>query len=116
MIDEQNLREVAGAAVAGDDIAYDILCEDLGSGVVILALLDEMQSLRSERTALLVNEQNLREELEALKAAMGEPVAEIIISDDDFFDKGLADDYAFGRKTRTNGTHQLYALTNKETK
>jgi len=35
----------------------------------------ELQQAREERTALLVNEQNLREELAALRASLGEPVA-----------------------------------------
>ena len=34
----------------------------------------ELQQAREERTALLVNEQNLREELAALRASLGEPV------------------------------------------
>jgi hypothetical protein len=35
----------------------------------------ELQQAREERTALLVNEQNLREELAALRASLGEPRA-----------------------------------------
>jgi hypothetical protein len=35
----------------------------------------ELQQAREERTALLVNEQNLREELAALRASLSEPVA-----------------------------------------
>jgi hypothetical protein len=35
----------------------------------------ELQQAREERTALLVNEQNLQEELAALRASLGEPVA-----------------------------------------
>jgi hypothetical protein len=35
----------------------------------------ELQQAREERTALLVNEQSLREELAALRASLGEPVA-----------------------------------------
>jgi hypothetical protein len=34
----------------------------------------ELQQAREERTALLVNEQNLQEELAALRASLGEPV------------------------------------------
>jgi hypothetical protein len=35
----------------------------------------ELQQAREERTALLVNEQNLREELAALRASLSKPVA-----------------------------------------
>lgn len=58
MVDKQTLREVAQAAINGDDCAYDILCDDLGSGVVVLSLLDELQTLREERTAWRVTAEN----------------------------------------------------------
>jgi hypothetical protein len=38
-------------------------------------VVDALAQAREERTALLVNEQNLREELAALRASLGEPVA-----------------------------------------
>jgi chromosome segregation ATPase len=39
----------------------------------------ELQQAREERTALLVNEQNLREELAALRASLGEPVGTLLV-------------------------------------
>ena len=52
-VDEKRLREVAQAAAGGDDIAYDVLCNDLGSGVTVLALLDEIDKLKAENAGLL---------------------------------------------------------------
>ena len=41
----------------------------------ILSLIAALESAQDERRALLATEQNLREELAALKASIGEPVA-----------------------------------------
>lgn len=67
-MDEEALRALAEAASNGDDIAYDILSDGLWSGSVVLELLDRVKALEDieqEHRALLVNEQNLREELAA---------------------------------------------------
>jgi len=73
MIDEQKLRW----------LAHKFLCEPVSrsiteveqGGEAILALLDELQSLRSERTAWRVTAENAEKELAALKASLGYPVA-----------------------------------------
>jgi hypothetical protein len=138
-MDEEALRALAEAASNGDDIAYDILSDGLWSGSVVLELLDRVKALEGieqERTALLVNEQNLREELEALKgadsdlmlvyqkgvadgkaalrAAMGEPVAWVGQKDIDAL-AGPEIDWAtaWNRETGANPV-ALYALTNKD--
>lgn len=54
----------------------------------------------------------VEQELADLKAAMGEPVADLTISDDDF-DMGLTDDYAVGNKRLANGSYNLYAVKAK---
>ena len=118
-MDEEALRALAEAASNGDDIAYDILSDGLWSGSVVLALLDRVKALEGieqEHRALLVNEQNLREELEALKAAMGEPVAWVDKKGiEALAEPGLDWTSAWNRKTGATPI-ALYALTNKETK
>lgn len=69
MIDEQKLRELANTLIS-EPVSRSI-SEIEAAGEFIKVLPDELQSLRSERTALLVNEQNLR-------ASLGEPVAEVV--------------------------------------
>ena len=59
--DEQKARDVAYVAAANP--------------AAILTLIADLESAQDERRALLATEQNLREELAALKASIGEPVA-----------------------------------------
>lgn len=58
--DEQKARDVAYVAAANP--------------AAILTLIADLESAQDERRALLATEQNLREELAALKASIGEPV------------------------------------------
>jgi len=85
------LRRLAGveAELQGARDSYDRACKTVALmhaaavgemrgptiGVVedVEAVRAELQQAREERTALLVNEQNLREELAALRASLGEP-------------------------------------------
>jgi hypothetical protein len=107
MIDEQKLRELAEDIVplsVNGLIEFEDVKE---ASEAILALLDELQSLRSERTALLVNEQNLREDLEALRASLVEPVA--WINKDHTYVELSTPSTVYG-----SHTIPLYALTNKD--
>ena len=107
MIDEKELREFADTLIS-EPVSRSI--EEIEcAGEFIKVLIDKMQSLRSEHRALLVNEQNLREELVALKAAMGEPVA--WINKDHTYVELSTPSTVYG-----SHTIPLYALTNKETK
>lgn len=88
MVDKQTLREVAQAAINGDDCAYDILCDDLGSGVVVLSLLDELQTLREERTTWRVTAENAeaavkQARIDALEEAKQAVSAEEILDSED---------------------------------
>jgi hypothetical protein len=51
--------------------------EDLASLTPPKGQLSELQQAREERTALLVNEQNLREELAALRASLDKPIEQL---------------------------------------
>lgn len=108
MIDEQKLRELAEDMISLSKNGL-LEIEDVNDApAAILALLDELATLRSERTALLVNKQNLREELEALRASLGEPVAVI----------GRDYQLLWARRDWSEGLNvgvNLYALSNKET-
>lgn len=151
MIDEQKLREAfeawaleyheqlpiwTGTRYHGD-VWEDLWLAFQAGRATILALLDELATLRSERTALLVNEQNLRgeleecqaqrraafrriedqdAELEVTKAAMGDPVAAIrsMYGDPESFGEREIVPLRDIQKLRYDT--KLYALANKETK
>jgi hypothetical protein len=73
------LRRLAGVEAEVSQLRADANNCGSGAGCCYQAaqnerLETELQQAREERTALLVNEQNLREELAALRASLGEPV------------------------------------------
>lgn len=73
-----------------------------------LALVNEVTAqLREQNTTVDAACAKYEAELAAILAL--EPVADVLISDDDF-DLGLTDDYAFGKKRLPDGRHNLYAL------
>lgn len=73
------------------------------------AELRRLADIEQEHRALLVNEQNLREELVALRASLGEPVA--WINKDHTYVELSTPSTVYG-----SHTIPLYALSNKETK
>jgi len=73
------------------------------------AMKAEIKALKQERTALLVNEQNLREELAALKASLGEPVA--WMSEDGAIEESHK---LWMDEEQNPAWHPVYALTNKD--
>lgn len=132
----QSLCGIFTVALDGDG-TNDVEFIAAANPATILALLDELETLRSERTALLVNEQNLRgeleecqaqrraafrriedqdTELEVTKAAMGDPVAAIrsMYGDPESFGEREIVPLRDIQKLRYDT--KLYALTNKETK
>ena len=73
----------------------------------ILTLIADLESAQDERRALLATEQNLREELAALKASIGEPVA--------WLSPGR-ERLEFSRPDTVYGSHTipLYAIKDKQ--
>jgi glutamate-1-semialdehyde aminotransferase len=83
--------------------------------------LRRLAAIEQERTALLVNEQNLREELEALLASLGEPYGWHYTNNGgaSVFHKGPsnkldADMQAAADYPKVHRVKTLYALTNKD--
>jgi len=93
----------------------------IGYAKKIEQLIEQRDSLRAAIArataqadrALLVNEQNLREELAALKASLGEPVYQLKLSDGTWIDQ-TANSYRYNQKEFSKDTRILYALTNKD--
>jgi hypothetical protein len=105
----------------------DKLAADLDSlravNAELLAELHRLADIEQEHRALLVNEQNLREELAALRASLGEPYGWHYTNNGgaSVFHKGPsnkldADMQSAADYPKVHRVKTLYALTNKETK
>ena len=87
----------------------------LGHVEAVGAELRRLADIEHEHRALLVNEQNLREELAALKASLGEPVGCLVETDQAIMVWPIRDyqdacTYCLENEQPT----KLYALTNKD--
>ena len=106
-------RVVLSANVIDDQRAKDCSYVAALHPAAILSLLDELQTLREERTAWRVTAENAEAELSAIKASLGEPVYQLKLSDGTWIDQ-TADSYRYNQKEFSKDTRILYALTNKD--
>ena len=89
----------------------------LGHVEAVGAELRRLADIEHEHRALLVNEQNLMEELAALKASLGEPVAwqkKRLLRHDDNWTKVDFKNVQPYRDSPDFAVRPLYALTNKD--
>ena len=101
-------RVVLSANVIDDQRAKDCSYVAALHPAAILSLLDELQTLREERTAWRVTAENAEAELSAIKASLGEPLAWLSV--DSIGERYLC----FSKPLDRDHAAPLYALTNKD--